>query len=319
MNTAVRNTLVDKDLKEFPEKHRPIPIYTRLSRWYDFQQEPGTQTSTLIRRRQLVSFMILVLIVIVVVSTIVSTQLLRGHKKSSRAPRNSTETSPSSFPAGFPIIPLKATIVINALKSKVISGCVDEGDTLWSCDAAPNDHADTSFSSTTPIFEFKITTNETDYNAPSPDQPSLQEQVFLGNTTDNITTLPFSGVPTPFLISFLSSTAQPNLRARQVVNPSELLPSPSLNFDGTAAAPILTPLPLSQPLHLFDAGLPTEHYGFYTYFDRRIFANTSLFLPHPLVIIPKSRAPMPRFVSQCRYGPRPAPTLQIRTSRSRSQ
>ena len=34
------------------------------------------------------------------------------------------------------------------------------------------------------------------------------------------------------------------------------------------------PLPVSQPLRIYNRGQPTEHYGFYTYFDRSIFLKS---------------------------------------------
>jgi hypothetical protein len=53
-----------------------------------------------------------------------------------------------------------------------------------------------------------------------------------------------------------------------------IIPAPSLNSDGTAAPANLLPLPSQQPIRLYDRGLPTEHYGFYTYFDRSIFLKS---------------------------------------------
>lgn len=44
--------------------------------------------------------------------------------------------------------------------------------------------------------------------------------------------------------------------------------------NGTAAAATLYPLPSTQPIRLFNRGKDTEHYGFYTYFDRSIFLAT---------------------------------------------
>lgn len=46
-----------------------------------------------------------------------------------------------------------------------------------------------------------------------------------------------------------------------------------MNSDGTAAPAVLVPVPVFQPLRLYDRGLKTEHYGFYTYFDKSIFLN----------------------------------------------
>jgi hypothetical protein len=130
--------------------------------------------------------------------------------------------------------------------------------------------------------------------APNPDPPSFQEMWFLGNTTDGISSDDKAGEPTPFYISFFTNTsgsAGPNmLRSDEAVKRgigngigsgtdstgslSELLPPPSLNADGTGAPAQLRPFPYQQPLRLFDRGLPTEHYGFYSYFNKTIYVSS---------------------------------------------
>ncbi|MCJ1433027.1 hypothetical protein MMC27_002386 [Xylographa pallens] len=119
---------------------------------------------------------------------------------------------------------------------------------------------------------------------PNPSPPSDEDQIFLGNTTDNITT-PFDGEYTPFFMSFLPTTPiSSKLRKRQsgssnttdpFPNITQAIPPPELNSDGTAAAANLLPFPVSQPIRLYNRGLPTEHYGFYTYFDRAIFLKST--------------------------------------------
>ena len=118
---------------------------------------------------------------------------------------------------------------------------------------------------------------------PNPSPPSDEDQVFLGNTTDNITT-PFDGEYTPFFMSFLPTTPIPSkIRKRQsdsnstdpFPNITQVIPLPDLNPDGTAASANLLPFPISQPIRLYNRGLPTEHYGFYTYFDRSIFLKST--------------------------------------------
>ncbi|KAK2852164.1 hypothetical protein FQN49_005311 [Arthroderma sp. PD_2] len=122
--------------------------------------------------------------------------------------------------------------------------------------------------------------------APSPEPPSLEEQSFLGNTTDK-TASPFEGEETPFFVTVLN-TAPPKgvpgtgnsarfrrRAAEGFPDISKLIPPPALDTDGTAAPATLYPLPISQPLRLYDRGLPTEHYGFYTYYDRSIFLKSS--------------------------------------------
>lgn len=118
--------------------------------------------------------------------------------------------------------------------------------------------------------------------APNPAPPSFAEEYFLGNTTDGIVSPNKAGEPTPFYISFLSPTEssftkrQLTTRAssNQFPNVSEAIPPPSLNKNGTAQPANLLPLPFQQPIRLYDRGLPSEHYGFYSYFDRSIFLKS---------------------------------------------
>jgi len=117
--------------------------------------------------------------------------------------------------------------------------------------------------------------------APNPAPPSAAEGVFLGNSTDGIISPNKYGEPTPFYISLLSQ-ADSGLKKRDLrdrakndfPNITAAIPKPSLEKDGTAAAANLIPLPSQQPIRLYDRGLPTEHYGFYTYFDRSIFMKS---------------------------------------------
>jgi hypothetical protein len=117
--------------------------------------------------------------------------------------------------------------------------------------------------------------------SPSPTPPSTDDMKFLGETTDGTST-PFEGETTPFFMTFKdpsasstsSSTSPLFKRADDPTNITLVIPPPSLNPDGTAAAANLLPLPSSQPLRLFNRGKSDEHYGFYTYFDRSIFLKS---------------------------------------------
>jgi len=122
-------------------------------------------------------------------------------------------------------------------------------------------------------------------STPSPAPPSQEDQAFLGNSTDS-NAAPFDGEFTPFFMSFLSTAVPlPRLLKRQTTNPfpnlTNVIPSPSLNPDGTAAAATLLPFPSAQPLRLYNRGLASEHYGFYTYFDRSIFLKTNVLADSP--------------------------------------
>ncbi|OBT85342.1 hypothetical protein VE02_05994 [Pseudogymnoascus sp. 03VT05] len=126
--------------------------------------------------------------------------------------------------------------------------------------------------------------------SPSPAAPTIAEQFFLGNTTDGIVSDNKSGERTPFYITFLNpqntSKASTKLSTRQEKQNStsqfpdfgKSIPAPELNADGTAAPANLLPTPEQQPLRLFDRGMPTEHYGFYTYFNRSIFLKSTALL-----------------------------------------
>lgn len=120
-----------------------------------------------------------------------------------------------------------------------------------------------------------------------PPPPSLEDMEFLGNTTDNITAPSFAGEETPFYATFLSALSRSSSRSRRrhkraddksptFPNLTSAIPSPTTNPDGTAAPANLYPDQLtSQPIRLFDRDLATEHYGFYTYFDRSIFLKSA--------------------------------------------
>ncbi|KAI1395198.1 hypothetical protein F4819DRAFT_479091 [Hypoxylon fuscum] len=123
--------------------------------------------------------------------------------------------------------------------------------------------------------------------SPNPIPPSVAEMRFLGNTTDHVQADDKAGEATPFFISVLESvnkTIGPNMLNRRQgannaigntegegFNLTEILPPPTLNGDGTGAPARLFPRTTQQPVRLFDRGLPTEHYGFYTYYDKTIY------------------------------------------------
>lgn len=113
-----------------------------------------------------------------------------------------------------------------------------------------------------------------------PSPPDFKEMFFLGNTTDDVKSDEKGGEPTPFYISLLNSTDDETTlkrlarRQEDGVNLTGALPDPDLNEDGTPKPAVLLPKPVQQPVRLYDRGLPTEHYGFYTYFKRTIFLKS---------------------------------------------
>ncbi len=119
---------------------------------------------------------------------------------------------------------------------------------------------------------------------PSPAAPSWAEQYFLGNTTDGVVSDNKAGEPTPFYVSFLSTTTSVSAKLLKRDNSTGPFPDivgilnaefpPDVNADGTAAPANLLPYPVQQPLRLYDRGLDSEHYGFYNYFNRSIFVKS---------------------------------------------
>ncbi|KAL8948077.1 MAG: hypothetical protein Q9222_005707 [Ikaeria aurantiellina] len=128
--------------------------------------------------------------------------------------------------------------------------------------------------------------------SPSPSPPTREDQIFLGNTTDQ-NQPPFDGEATPFFLSFIDPK---RLASRRMVKrdassadtsstanstdpfPDLDIPPPSTNADGTASPALLYPLASAQPLRLYNRDTDTEHYGFYTYFDRSIFLKSTALL-----------------------------------------
>lgn len=138
---------------------------------------------------------------------------------------------------------------------------------------------------------------------PNPQPPDYQEYWFLSNTSDGVVSDRKAGEATPFYISMLSDVKSPvgpnqlgrrGSRQRGIVtttghvgrafilpgnnqtatNLSTIVPPPEVKADGTGAPARLVPLPTQQPLRLFDRGLPTEHYGFFTYFNKTVYVHS---------------------------------------------
>ncbi|OTA04673.1 hypothetical protein A9Z42_0052610 [Trichoderma parareesei] len=182
--------------------------------------------------------------------------------------------------------------------------------TLWSCSLPKDAQASVSpFKANQPTMIFQIqwdNSTERDWNIPNgapptaiskrdggknsssidgfksdPSPPTFEEMWFLGETTDNIQSSQKAGEPTPFFISVLPSLNDtidtPSLSRRataSAINVSDIIFPPDLQADGTPAPAVMLPTPVQQPVRLFDRGLPTEHYGFYTYFQRTIFLKS---------------------------------------------
>lgn len=215
----------------------------------------------------------------------------------------------------YPPMPTGALTIAQPNMVYNVTGCVNPS-AMWSCavpkeqqaSIAPNAPDQPDFLFTIYYVNTNSTSSSSSAFQPSPGPPALDEQTFLGNTTDN-NTQPFAGENTPFYITFNPPTAASSsskLRKRQGgsngINTSQTslggslatstsgsaassttntipdlataIPLPSTNPDGTALPANLLPFPVYQPIMLYNRGLPTEHYGFYTYFDRAIFMKS---------------------------------------------
>ncbi|RWA13260.1 hypothetical protein EKO27_g1871 [Xylaria grammica] len=257
---------------------------------------------------------IILIVVLVIVLTHRAMSTTKAHETHS-SPGSSDAPEPMYWLnlTDFPPMPTGVFTVTEPNNTKAVSGCFADGtpSTAWSCALPKEDHAHNPLEF---IFQVQFDNNtqalwkdtddtkaptrrrrkfETDPGfKPDPEPPSLKEMVFLGNTTDKIKSQRKEGEPTPFFISLLESlnkTVGPDVLTRRQdgllgggggngtngSNFASTLPDPQLNPDGTGAPVRLFPLPVQQPVRLFDRGLPTEHYGFYTYFDKKIYMVNS--------------------------------------------
>lgn len=155
----------------------------------------------------------------------------------------------------------------------------------------PSDSGKRLSSRTTAGIQSLLRRDEPNPNfTPDPPLPKFEEIWFLGNWTDGIQSPRKAGEATPFYISILPSaneTAGPNMLGRRqstegsrknqtnlTPDLASLVPFPDVNPDGTAKPATLFPHPRQQQLRLFDRGLDTEHFGFYTYFNKTIFVRS---------------------------------------------
>ncbi|CEJ57656.1 hypothetical protein PMG11_06342 [Penicillium brasilianum] len=198
---------------------------------------------------------------------------------------------------GYPPMPTGISTVAGAEPQLERSSCIKPS-SLWSCALPKGQQSDNKpYAADEPNFRLEIRFRNGTYNHstvpissktrradanswdPSPSPPSIADQTFIGNTTDG-NSLPYAGEETPFYLTILSplKITSTSLYRRSSTNDTTLfpnltavIPAPSENSDGTAAAATLYPLPESQPVRLYNRGKDNEHYGFYTYFDKSIF------------------------------------------------
>jgi hypothetical protein len=273
-----------------------------------------------------------ILLLLVGVAITLAIILSRKHASSTRTPTQTqiqTDTSTFITVTNFPPVPTGTLTIARPDLLTSVSGCVNPG-TMWSCavpkeqqaSIAPNSPDQPDFvvnivyDNSSTLSTRRLRTRQPssgtfrarswvkgallrdrDASAsstftPSPAPPTLEDQAFLGKTTDNLTS-PFEGESTPFFISFTppapgtptskgkvkrQNSSSPSSAASSTVNVipniATALPLPSSQPDGTAEPANLLPFPVLQPLRLYNRGLADEHYGFYTYFERNIFMQS---------------------------------------------
>jgi hypothetical protein len=231
---------------------------------------------------------------------------------SSSTPSSAPPSTPSSIWVNltdYPAMPTGVLTFVGPNNTVAKSDCT-EPSTLWSCSLPKDSQASVSpFKPNQPTLIFQIQWDNSTQKAwnipngtppapisqrdtsnsnssidgfnPEPRPPTFQEMWFLGETTDNIQSNQKAGEPTPFFISVLQSindtVKSPSLSRRATasdINITNIIFPPDLKADGTPAPAAMLPNPVQQPVRLFDRGLPTEHYGFYTYFQRTIYLKS---------------------------------------------
>lgn len=252
---------------------------------------PGREGRT--RRRWYFVICIFFFIIVIVATVLAITLTRKGHS----TPIQSRWLNLT----GYPPMPTGIATLGGTQPQLEKSTCITPA-SMWSC-ALPKDQQNDNepYNANQPNFRISIQFRNGTYDnsttvdsksarlrvrddmfKPSPAAPSDMDQSFLGQYTDN-NTAPYAGEGTPFYMSILSpvSLSTANIYRRSLhsnstayPNISSIIPAPDENADGTPAAALLYPLPTSQPIRLYNRGLATEHYGFYTYFDKSIFLSS---------------------------------------------
>lgn len=256
----------------------------------------------------------IVLVVVLTRKTVVGTPAATGSPATTESPVV-VEEPQSIFlnVTNFPPMPTGVLTMSGPDNSVAFSDCMHQGTpkTSWSCSLPKEEHASVApFAANQPEFIFQVQYDNhtqalwdvpegadptTAGFATSPAPPTFRDMDFLGKTSDGIVSKVRAGEATPFYISLLQSvndTVGPNVLARRQgfnnqigsggnngtgnSNIADSLPRPKLKADGTVAPAQLFPRPVQQPVRLYDRGLPTEHYGFYTYFNKTIFMDDNV-------------------------------------------
>ncbi|KKA26502.1 hypothetical protein TD95_004479 [Thielaviopsis punctulata] len=260
------------------------------------------------RQRRRVWLLVILIILIVVTGAIVTGVLL-----SRRKPVHVEKQSIWVNVTGFPPMPTGVLTVVGPDNDVAINTCT-EPSTMWSCSLPKEEQSEvlpftgyqptvtlniqydngtdelwkTEWENSTVLRRDEYSSDGTSFS-PQPAPPSIAEMAFLGKYTDNVQSSDKAGEPTPFYISMLDMKDNATIPGASenagtiVVKPRNItLPLPATRNDGSAANARLLPRLWQQPVRLFDRGLATEHYGFYSYFRRTIYVqsiNSSVISP----------------------------------------
>ncbi|ETN37234.1 uncharacterized protein HMPREF1541_08224 [Cyphellophora europaea CBS 101466] len=305
-----------------PEKPGKPGFVQRLKSWAA-KRKSAKSTQTVDKKKQrkhrcIASLIFGCLLLVIIGSILLATLLTR------RGDRTPTQTQWLNL-TGYPPIPTGISTIIRPDPVVQQSQCVQPA-TAWSCSTPPenqfeiapnnpdqpNFRLEIKFRNGTVPANMTIPTGDAPYvrkraSDPftnslfeaNPVPPSRADQVFIGNTTDNITA-PFDGEDTPFYMSFIpvfpinpsdislnATMSTSRLAARQQASNdsvADLVPPPSVDDSGLAAPANLlptSPYPTAQPIRFYNRGLQDEHFGFYIYYDRSIFLSNDVLQDAP--------------------------------------
>ncbi|PIB00809.1 hypothetical protein CB0940_01539 [Cercospora beticola] len=213
---------------------------------------------------------------------------------------------------GFPAIPIGVSTIIQPKMKKSRDTCVKGP--IWSCSAPssaatgdlPNFRLEIRSKNMTTSKLAKRSSWKDYVFASLPAPPGDDDRKYLGRTTDNVSE-PYDGEETPFYISLLDAVAlQPSSKLLKRssnfsypypttsasndddhddpdddkkikidTSAASNIPKAAVKLDGKPGDSTLYPFVTAQPLRLYNRGLDTEHYSFYTYFDRSIYIDNS--------------------------------------------
>ncbi|KAM0714838.1 hypothetical protein Q7P37_009302 [Cladosporium fusiforme] len=173
---------------------------------------------------------------------------------------------------GFPALPTGVATVVQPKKTLDENLCTHPPG-LWTCSVPENQRADLTpgiNSSGLPNFRLEIRfRNHTLENTTAliPTSPPRSP-----TRLTNPPSAPAAHVPTPTLPP-PTPTPPPQLPTPRA------LPNPFSSQTAPHLRPLLYPYVQAQPLRLYNRGQESEHYGFYTYFDKTTFIKNSTTAP----------------------------------------